>query len=440
MVYKPTPMFEKHVRDPVHGYIGLTEVEKEIIDTYPVQRLRRIKQLSVSSIAYPGGDHARFSHALGTMHLAGKVAESLKTGTDISDEDWQFIRLAGLLHDIGHGPFSHSYEEILSADMGMTHEDMGEKVIRESSLAGEIEAQGYNPDELAELIFGDPKGEKYMKQIITSQFDADKMDFLVRDSYFTGVEYGQIDVHRLIQAMEVVDEDIAIDKKALSALETFMIARYEMFLTVYYHHSVRAAEIMLNTAMRHSKDLLGLTDFEDIEEFLQLDDAYLMNGLRGLDPSEYEGEDREDAEIAKQFYEMLTRRELLKPAYNQNIHVEDEYVAGLMGDKSVREHKEKEIAEEAGVDPEEVTVDVPTLTSLPYYPREIDPLEVPVFEDIVGEGKELIPLSKQSRLVDVLKGYVDLVRVYTSPEARKEVGEAAEKVFGKSPLSAQVSM
>ncbi|MBS3814999.1 MAG: HD domain-containing protein [Hadesarchaea archaeon] len=432
-------MFVKHVRDPIFGYIGMTDVEKNIIDTRPVQRLRGIKQLSIAHITYPGGVHTRFSHALGTMHLAGKMGESLRSGVDISDDELQLIRLAGLLHDIGHGPFSHSYEGVLSEDRGMTHEDVGKEIVEDSVLADEIEAQGYEPEEVSDLVFGESKDKPYLKQIVASQVDADKMDFLLRDAYFTGVEYGQIDVNRLIQAMDVVENDLAIDMKALYALEAFMIARYEMFLAVYYHHAVRAAEIMLRKALEHSRGILNLTNFDDINEFFDLDDAYVMTSLRKLDPSDYEGEEKKNAEKAKETIEKLDRRELLKSAYRREVHLKDEYVANLLGDESVRHDKEKKIAEKASVDPEYVTVDVPTLTSMPYYPREIDPMEVPVFRG-KGEEKELVPLSEYSRLVNVLKGYIDIIRVFTLPEYREEVGEAGEEVFKELPFSAQISM
>lgn len=433
-------MYTKHIKDPVHGYIGLTDVERDIIDTFPVQRLRGIKQLSVTSIAYPGGDHSRFSHALGTMHLSGKIIESLRPEESLPNDNWQLVRLGGLLHDIGHGPFSHSFEAILSPHLGLTHEDMGERIIRKSSLADKIRRHGFDPDELAELVFGNPNTDKYLKQIITSQFDADKMDFLLRDSYFTGVEYGQIDVHRLIQAMEIIDENITIDKKALSALETFMIARYEMFLNVYYHHSVRAAEIMLRKAMNHARELLGLTTFDDIEDFLKLDDAYVVSGLRELNPSEYDKVNQKEAKIAKKTFRKLNERNLIKPAYERELHIKDEYIAKLLSDKSTRAQKESEIAEKAGIDPESVTVDVPTLASMPYYPREIDPVEIPIFEATVEGEKDQISLSESSQLVNVLKGYVDLLRVYTSQKHREKIQRVSEEVFKELPFSAQLSM
>ncbi len=177
-------MHIKYVRDPVFGYIGMTEVERNIIDTTPVQRLRGIRQLSVTSITYPGADHSRFSHALGTMHFAGQMVESLRRGIEISDEDWQLVRLAGLLHDIGHGPFSHSYEEILAKYCGLNHEQLGRRVIEESELADSLKKNGFEPGEVVKLTFGEPERERrHLKQIIASQVDADKMDFPVSNTH-----------------------------------------------------------------------------------------------------------------------------------------------------------------------------------------------------------------------------------------------------------------
>ncbi|MFW5913240.1 MAG: HD domain-containing protein [Candidatus Hadarchaeota archaeon] len=433
-------MFVKYVRDPVFGYIGITDVERNIIDTRAVQRMRRIKQLSISSAVYPGAVHSRFSHAIGVMHIAGRMMDSLGEYVEVNEEDWQLMRLAGLLHDVGHGPFSHTYEGILSEKLDLTHEDMGRRVLEESNLSDKISSQGYNSSELAELIFGEPETEKFLKHIITSQFDADKMDFLLRDSYFSGVQYGQVDIQRLIQAMEIIDGNIALDKKALSALEAFMIARYEMFMNVYYHHTVRAADIMLKKAMKNVDEILGLTTFEDIDEFLEMDDAYVINGLRRLNPDDYSGAEKEGAEKAEKIFRDLESRNLIKTAFDRDVHVKDEYVAKLLGDYAVRRGREKEIASRAGVDPEHVTVDVPTLASMPYYPRDIDPAEVPLFEKDVDGKKREVSLSRNSRLVNVLRGYVDLIRVYTPQKYRNKVCKVSEEVFKELPLSAQLSM
>ena len=435
-------MFVKYVRDPIHGYVGMTDVERRVIDTRPVQRLRGIRQLSIASVVYPGADHTRFSHALGTMHVAGQIADALKRGVEISSDEWQLVRLAGLLHDIGHGPFSHSYEEILVKYRGANHEQMGKEVVKKSELADVLNDCGFKPDDVIELTFGkEAKGKRYLRQATASQVDADKLDFLVRDSYFTGVEYGRIDISRLIQAMEVYGEDIAIDLKALYALEAFMIARYEMFLAVYYHHAVRAAEILLHKAMDYARELIGLTTFKDVDEFLRMDDAYVTTQLRALNPEDFDDRTKRDlVERAKAMMSRLDARELLKAAYQRDVHIRDPYVAKLLSDDAVRHQKELEIAKLAGVDPGDVVVDVPTLDSIPYYPREIDPMEVPVFRMTSEGGKELVQLSQYSRLINVLKGYVDIIRVYTSSEHRAKVERAAADVFKTLPFAAQISM
>ncbi|MEM3598150.1 MAG: HD domain-containing protein [Candidatus Hadarchaeum sp.] len=431
----------KYIRDPIHGYIGITDVERRIIDTWPVQRLRGIKQLSIASLVYPGGEHTRFSHALGAMHVAGQIAESLRKSVEISENEWQLVRLASLLHDVGHGPFSHSYEELIVEKRGINHEQMGAKIVKESELADALKECGYGPDEIVKLAFGkDSRGRNYLHQITASQVDSDKLDFLVRDSYYTGVEYGRIDINRLIQAMDVYGNDIAIDLKALYALEAFMIARYEMFLAVYYHHAVRSAEILLHKAMEYADELIGLTSFASVNEFLKMDDGYVATKLRELNPPDFnDPEKRRRAEKAKEIMKMLDNRELLKVAYQRDVHVKDAYVAKLLSDKNVRQQKEQEIARLAGVDSDDVVVDVPTLDSIPYYPREIDPMEIPVFT-YSGGNKELVQLSRYSRLINVLKGYVDIIRVYTSSKQRTNVEKAASEVFKTLPFSAQINM
>ncbi len=435
-------MFVKYVRDPIHGYVGMTDVERHIIDTWPVQRLRGIKQLSIASVVYPGGDHTRFCHALGAMHVAGQIADALRRSVEISNDEWQLVRLAGLVHDIGHGPFSHSYEEILVKHRGMNHEQMGKDVVKKSELADVLKECGFEPSELIELTFGkEAKGKRYLHQATASQVDADKLDFLVRDSYYTGVDYGRIDISRLIQSMSVHGDDIAIDLKALHALEAFMIARYEMFLAVYYHHAVRAAEILLHKAMDYANELIGLTTFKNIDEFLRMDDAYVTTKLRELEPAKFKApQKRKLAELAGEMMGRIDRRDLLKAAYQRNVHIRDPYVAKLLSDEAVRRQKEEEIAKRAGVDPEHVVVDVPTLDSIPYYPREIDPMEVPVYR-VTSEGKqELVQLSQYSRLINVLKGYIDIIRVYTAKEHRAKVEDAAAEVFKTLPFAAQISM
>jgi hypothetical protein len=376
------------------------------------------------------------------MHVAGQIADALRQSVEISREEWQLLRLAGLLHDIGHGPFSHSFEEIMVKHRGLNHEELGKKVVAESELADVLKGIGFTPKDLIDLTFEkEVKGRRYLRQVTASQVDADKLDFLVRDSYYTGVEYGKIDINRLTQAMSVYEEDIAIDLKALYALEAFMIARYEMFLAVYYHRAVRAAEIMLHEAMESAREFIGLTTCRDVDEFLRMDDGYVMTKLREIDPTKFRSqEERKLAELAKEMTELLDSRRLLKAAYQRNVHIRDPYVAKLLSDEGVRHQKEEEIAQGAGIDAEHVIVDVPTLDSIPYYPREIDPMEVPVFQTTAEGKKEPVPVSQYSQLINVLKGYVDIVRVYTTEEHRAKVERAAAEVFKTLPFAAQISM
>ncbi|MFH0896779.1 MAG: HD domain-containing protein, partial [Candidatus Bathyarchaeota archaeon] len=272
------------IRDPIHGYISMSSVEKDIIDTRPVQRLRRIKQLSGAYFTYPGAEHSRFSHSLGVMHLAGILGNHLKELGYIDENDVQKIRIGGLLHDVGHGPFSHMYEEVLNKYRDTTHEDLTQWLIKDSELKDPLEKYGYSIEEMSKLAVGrsDISGKNFLNQVIASQFNVDIMDYLVRDSHFAGVEYGNIDVIRLINALDVIGSVLAMDVATLYALEAFVIARYEMFKAVYFHRTVRAAEVMIIRAMAYANEILGLTSFKTIDDYLNLDDSSVLLKLLSL--------------------------------------------------------------------------------------------------------------------------------------------------------------
>src|SRR3990170_8366782 len=188
------------IKDPVHGYVYITEAEKNVIDSYPMQRLRRLRQLAGSEYVYPGANHTRFEHCVGVMFLAGKAAETPHISQTVKDEEADMIRLSGLLHDVGHGPFSHVFEQLLIRDLDKTHEDMTSWIIVKSETSDKISKMGFKPEEVAELAVGKLRkpGKAFWDQIISSAVDVDKQDFIVRDTYHTGAEYGFIDVFRLI--------------------------------------------------------------------------------------------------------------------------------------------------------------------------------------------------------------------------------------------------
>ncbi|RLF23527.1 MAG: hypothetical protein DRN15_02595 [Thermoprotei archaeon] len=432
------------IRDPVHGYIFITELEKKLLDTPVMQRLHYIRQLAGAHYVYPGADHSRFSHSLGVLHLAGVLAAHLAQMEYLSAEDVQMIRAAALLHDVGHGPFSHIYEELLTMYVGKTHEDLTRWLIINTEVADILKDYGYDPKDVADLAIGRFKvkdsGRDFINQIISSPFDVDKMDFLVRDSHFTGVEYGVVDVYRLIYSMDVIEGKLALRLPgALSAIEAFLIARYEMFKAVYFHRTVRSAEIMLIKAMDGAKNELGLIDFKSPEEYLLLDDSWVLSGLRRISKDSSLQKD-EDLKIAAMFYKMLESRRLLKCAHEAIIHLRDRFMASLLIRPEIRRHLEKEVADKAGIDSSKVIIDVPTVPSIPYTPRQLEPFEIPVFE-LDHEGKPIKKkLTDLSTIINVLQGYVDVARVYTFPEHRALVAKVAKEVFGEGHSLLSVSV
>ncbi len=425
------------IRDPIHGYIPITVVEKDLIDTPPVQRLRRIKQLAGAHLTYPGAEHSRFSHSLGVMYLAGGLAERFAHLGYLSEEEVQKARIAGLLHDVGHGPFSHMYEEVLDKYRHMTHEDIAQWLIKTSELKDVLKKHGYSPEELSKLSVGrlEKTRKPFLNQIIASQFDVDIMDYLIRDSHFTGVEYGMVDIRRLIDSIDVIDnKSLGVDIAASYALEAFVIARYEMFKAVYFHRSVRAAEIMLIRAMDYANEKLGLTAFKTPGEYLWLDDSSVLLALLGL-----KGEKEKPLQVSYKIAQMFDNRQLFKCAYEMIIHRRDEFFTSILSRAEFRSQIAQEMSAETGVDPDYIVIDVPTVPSVPYYPMQKLPADILVFQKLPDGSKSVQPLSQVSQLVDTLMGYMDVIRVYTAAPYRKKITEVAEKTFGKRPYSTRVS-
>src|SRR4030043_212205 len=336
------------IKDPVHGYVYITEQEKEVIDSYPVQRLHRLRQLAGSEYVYPGANHTRFEHCVGVMYLAGKVVENPNISKVVSDEEVDVCRISALLHDVGHGPFSHVFEHLLIKDLEKTHEDMTSWIISKSETSDKIAKMGFKPEEVAKLAVGKLRkpGKAFWDQIISSAVDVDKQDFIVRDTYHTGAEYGFIDVFRLIHALDVPGENLAVELGALSALESFILARIESFKSIYFHRVGRVAQIMLATAMEKANSELGLTAFKTPEEYLALDDYTVWSALK-------------KCKASKDIIVDLERRRMLKCAYERTFYEKDTMISNIFGRESYRRQMQVEIAKEAGVSPESEIIDVP---------------------------------------------------------------------------------
>jgi len=417
------------IKDPVHGYVYITADEREIIDSYPVQRLRRLRQLAGAEYVYPGANHTRFEHSVGVMYLAGRVVENPNISQRISEDEAEMVRIAALLHDVGHGPFSHIFEHLLDKELGKTHEDMTLWIVKNSELKDILNKVGYEAEEIGKLAVGrlhKPK-KAFLDQIISSSVDVDKLDFVVRDTYHTGAEYGYIDVFRLIQTLDVLGEDLALDLGSLSALESFIIARIESFKSIYFHRVGRAAQIMLATAIEKANEELGLANFKTPEEYLAMDDYTVWTMLKNCDRS---------SEIIKN----LERRNLLKCAYERTFYEKDIMVSNIFNREAYRKQLQADIAKEAEIEAETVIIDVPTVPSVPYHHSVLmEPMEIPVFYK-TREGNR-IPrrLSEISKIFDVLKGFINILRIYTQEKNREKVSNAVSRILGEIPSSAKIS-
>src|SRR4030043_332636 len=191
-----------HFKDPIYGFIEVPKNLKIVIDSFELQRLRRIRQLTGVEFVYPGANHTRFEHSLGTFHLASRLVNQLQknSGVEISKDEEFEIQISALLHDIGHGPFSHTFEEILEAVYKKSHEDVTEDLIKKSEIADTLRSIGVDPKKISQLATGRNNREKnyFLDQIICSAIDCDSLDYLIRDSYHCGSQFGTIDVQRII--------------------------------------------------------------------------------------------------------------------------------------------------------------------------------------------------------------------------------------------------
>jgi len=417
------------IKDPVHGYVYITEDEKAVIDSYAVQRLHRLRQLAGAEYVYPGANHTRFEHSVGVMYLAGRVAENPNISQHMSEEEAEMIKIAALLHDVGHGPFSHVFEHLLDKELNKTHEDMTLWIITNSELKDTLSKIGYKPEDMGKLAIGrlHKPTKAFLDQVISSAVDVDKLDFVVRDTHHTGAEYGYVDIFRVIHALDVLGQNLAVDLGALSALESFIIARIESFKSIYFHRVGRAAQIMLANAMEKANEELSLTEFKTPEEYLAMDDYTVWAKLKNCKES-------------SQIIENLEKRKMLKCAYERTFYQKDAVISNIFSQESHRKQLQADIARKAGVDTEAVTIDVPTVPSVPYHHSALmEPMEIPTFYK-TREGNRIPQrLSEISNIFEVLKGFINILRVYTEEKTRERVSNAASKILGGVPTSAKIS-
>jgi len=239
----------KIINDPVHGFIEIaSELIFDLIEHPAFQRLRRIKQLGLTNFVYPGATHNRFQHALGATHLMKSGIEIIRQkGHEISKEESEAALLAILLHDIGHSPFSHALE--FSIIRGITHEDMS------SVFLDKLNRQYKGALDTALKVFNGNCNKKFLHQLVSGQLDMDRLDYLKRDSFFTGVTEGVIGSDRIIKMLNVYDDKLVVDAKGIYSIEKFLIARRLMYWQVYFHKTVVAAEYLLMMVLKRAREL-----------------------------------------------------------------------------------------------------------------------------------------------------------------------------------------
>ena len=268
---------KKFIRDSVYGDINLNKFEVSIMDMPQFQRLRRIKQLGLISLIYPGANHTRFEHSIGTMNLGSKLAEEL----ELEKDEIELIRTSALLHDIGHGPFSHVSEGVLS----VPHEKLTEYVIKNTSMKDLLEEK-FDVNEIVDII----NGRGHLGPIVSGELDVDRMDYLLRDSHNTGVAYGVIDYERIISNLKL-ENGLILDIKGVQAAEGALVSRYFMYPSVYQHHTTRVVNSMFRRALKRTidekiideNDIYKYDDNDMISIFRHCDNPFVNDIMNRLD-------------------------------------------------------------------------------------------------------------------------------------------------------------
>ncbi len=345
----------------MHGNLQLEEFEVRLADTPEIQRLRRIKQLGFTYLVYPGANHSRFEHSIGTLYLAARLADHLK----LNEDTQALIRSCAILHDAGHGPFSHVSEGGLDS----SHEELTSKLIKKSQL-GDILSEKFSIKEILRVI----SGEGPLGQIISGELDVDRMDYLLRDSYYTGVAYGVIDVERLIYNMKL-DEGLVLQSKGVQAAESMLLARYFMYPSVYQHHTTRIANSMFRRCL---KKILENKIIKS-SEIYRYDDIDIIAAARSQNG------------YIQDIIQRLDTRQLYKRVYSLKLDEIPNPEAVFQMDVDIVKKIEEEIAAEIGAENECVLVDIP---------------EYPSFHEMstpVALNGDIVKLGEVSHLVRALK-------------------------------------
>jgi HD superfamily phosphohydrolase len=383
---------QKIVRDPIHGDIKITGCLVDLLETPEVQRLHNIKQLGFAHLVFPGAHHTRFEHSLGSSMIASQIADILS----LKEKEKELLTCAAQLHDIGHGPFSHTLESILLERFGVDHIDLTEKLIlgkydilneKEQQFISAprvyeiLEKHEVSKKEIVTIIRGKLSKKPYLSQLLNSTIDVDQLDYLMRDAYYTGVAYGMIDLQRLLRTIMIHNGNLTIMRKGVSVVENILMARALMFSSVYFHKTVRIPELMLSKAIEE------IPDAEPFE-FFRMTDAEIMVLLKTM------------GQFQQEIITRLKYRDLFKQAYSVSLlDLDKEQIKNVkrLEKVSTRRQKERELEDIFHIPKGHIIIDIPRLELLRAEPR-INNTDIRVNDrDAVKSLDDFTPIAQAIR-------------------------------------------
>ncbi|ASV67970.1 HD domain-containing protein [Cytobacillus sp. FSL W7-1323] len=388
---------EKVFKDPVHRYIHVKDrLIWDLIGTKEFQRLRRIKQLGTTFLTFHGAEHSRFNHSLGVYEIVRRIVDDVFKGRpEWNDDDRLLTLCAALLHDLGHGPFSHSFEKVF----GLDHENFTKKIILSNTEVNNVLRRVSDdfPKKVEEIIAKTSKN-KLVISLISSQIDADRMDYLQRDAYFTGVSYGHFDMERILRVMRPREDQVVIKQSGMHAVEDYIMSRYQMYWQVYFHPVTRSAEVILTKILHRAKAL-----YEESYQFKQAP-AHFYSLFKGeITVDDYI---HLDESIVLYYFQMWQweEDEILSDLAQRFL---DRHLFKYVEFDPAKEYKKLSelsiLFLKAGIDPEYYLV-VDSSSDLPYdfYRPGEEEERLPIH--LLSKNGEVRELSRESSIVDAISG------------------------------------
>lgn len=394
-----------NIRDAIHGFISLNELEQSIVQAPHFQRLRFIHQLGTTDWVYPNAVHSRFEHSLGVFHLASIVVNRIHKYLELTEPDIEIFKIACLLHDIGHGPFSHVLEEASLFQAGLDHEKMGQEIIRKTRI-GRLVTQAFGQDSYNRLTYiirgkdalPTSEADVVFHELLAGQAGIDRMDYLLRDSYLLGVKYGDYDLNRILETLRYSKDDgIYWEEGGIHALEQFILARYFMFTEVYFHKTRRVLDFHLGRLIKNylrsqGKEFLP----SNVDEYLRISDNVLTSYMMEN----------------KEWKRIFLDRNFLRLKIQSPEHLETEELEWW-------EELEKELDKKY------------TNDDVFFDNAKTDPYKFETAEQIkVYYDNKVRPLTEASLLVSSLRP-INKMRVYIAPSKVKEVTKFIDDFFRK---------